>query len=269
MKLNFFISACFPLLCVASPFVGPIFDKTKSVEVVEKDSGISSVDCIYVINLDNRTERWKRVRKLFEERGIRVNRFSAVNGHAMSSEELDQVTNHNPKGLKKGEIGVFLSHVSILQDAWEKGFETIWICEDDVRFVEDLTRLEKLICHLRVLDPNWDVLFTDAESRSSEGVIITHDVLDLRPEERHTFDFRQLKKKHLTPLLDKVGRRYGAYSYLVSRRGIEKYLQYYQNRFIYSQYDHDMHYISGLRQYAPRKDYVTAIFGKESDTQSL
>ena len=254
-----------PLFLSASSFVGPIFEKLKPIDVIESETGISGVNCIYVINLDIRPLRWERIQNIFQEQGLNPTRFSAVNGYALSKKTILEVTEQNPKNLKCGEVGVFLSHISVLQDAWDRGFETIWICEDDVHFAEGKDAVVELLDQVNKADPEWDVLFTDYNHRSPEGNFIFHDILNLRPGQQ--LDQRQFRKKPIGGYLEKIGRRFGAYSYLVSRRGIEKYLQYYQNLYIYSPYDHDMHYVNGLRQYGPRKDIVTVVLSFDSDTQ--
>ena len=49
-------------------------------------------DNIYVINLDNSTERLQNITKNFNENGIKFNRYSAIYGKTMDSETLDKNT---------------------------------------------------------------------------------------------------------------------------------------------------------------------------------
>ena len=38
--------------------------------------------------------------------------------------------------LSRGAIGIILSHLSVLQDAYDAGYETIWVMEDDVEVLQ-------------------------------------------------------------------------------------------------------------------------------------
>ena len=88
------------------------------------------VDEIYVVNLDERTDRLESVKKQFDALNSTFTRFSAV------------------KAIE-GSQGNKHSWLKILQDAVEKGQKTIAVCEDDVVFryqlLKDLPVLEPLI----------------------------------------------------------------------------------------------------------------------------
>src|SRR5207237_6605093 len=66
-----------------------------------------------------------------------------------------------------GAIGCSLSHISVLQDAYDSGYETIWVMEDDVEVLDDPHRLSDLVSELDTLvgPDRWDVLFTDVDYR--------------------------------------------------------------------------------------------------------
>lgn len=72
-------------------------------------------DQIYCINLDKRKDRWHLVENLFKELGIYelIVRYSAVE--------------YNP-----GNMGCALSHAAVLKDAKAKGYNKIFVFEDDV-----------------------------------------------------------------------------------------------------------------------------------------
>ena len=132
---------------------------------------MSNIDFIYVINLDPRPERYERTMRIFEPYGIYPYRFSAVNGWQLPFEAIDELgvvyEPWMPQGpvctvyrhvngkeyqsfeimkepgvayyahsLSRGAMGCLLSHVSILQDAYDSGYGTIWIMEDDVKIVK-------------------------------------------------------------------------------------------------------------------------------------
>lgn len=53
------------------------------IKIIEEEPvlcGMDPIDCVYVINLDWRQEKFEQVKRLFDERGIPFNRFSAIDG---------------------------------------------------------------------------------------------------------------------------------------------------------------------------------------------
>ena len=139
-------------------------------------NGIANIDFIYVINLDERPERYQRTMKALEPFGIYPYRFSAVNGWELPPEALDELgivyESWMPKGpicsvyrhvngkeymsyevmkeegvayychsLARGAVGCLLSHLSILQDAYDSGYKTIWIMEDDIKVINNPHKL--------------------------------------------------------------------------------------------------------------------------------
>lgn len=85
-------------------------------------------DHIYCINLDRREDRWNASLAEFSRIGLNdVERFSAVDGSVISS----------PSHLVPGEIGVILSNLGVIIDAYRKGYERILILEDDIRFSDN------------------------------------------------------------------------------------------------------------------------------------
>ena len=50
--------------------------------------------------------------------------------------------------MSRGAIGIVLSHLSVLQDAYDSGYETIWVIEDDIQVIQDPRLLSSLIDEL-------------------------------------------------------------------------------------------------------------------------
>jgi GR25 family glycosyltransferase involved in LPS biosynthesis len=138
-------------------------DHLKAVGPKNQKSSISGIDYIYLINLDQRPEKWEKSLGQLERYGITPHRFSAIYGWDLSIEaknELgiqfaprmlsDQWVLTFPNKLRghyeldflreelygstvfchwmrPGAIGCYLSHLSVLQDAYDSGYHTIWI----------------------------------------------------------------------------------------------------------------------------------------------
>jgi len=76
----------------------------------------------YVINLDNRPEKWGRIQDDFKDTDIDVERFPAI-----------KHTN--------GHIGCGLTHVALVKMAKEKNMDSILIIEDDCRLTKNFNKL--------------------------------------------------------------------------------------------------------------------------------
>lgn len=53
--------------------------------------------------------------------------------------------------LSRGAIGIVLSHLSILKDAYDRGFETIWVMEDDIDIIKNPLNLDREV-YIAVID---------------------------------------------------------------------------------------------------------------------
>jgi len=219
---------------------------------------IRNIDFIYMINLDERTEKWDMSKKQLEPYGIYPYRFSAVNGWRLTQETVNDVglkfspgmqggfmaTSYHVGGdfepsheivekygqtyfvhcMARGTIGIALSHLSILQDAYDAGYDTIWVMEDDIHVMKDPTIIPEMIDKLdrRIGKDNWDILFTDRDFRSGSGEQVPCSGAARRPD----FYPRKLnnyaRKRTYGPNFRRVGARYGATSMIYRRSGIEK-----------------------------------------------
>ncbi len=231
---------------------------------------IRNVDYIYLINLDKCVERFEYCMEQFIRCQIRPHRVSAVYGKELPQEAFDHfgvklkpnqipnwemmwcVDQSKPveerryvyKGMGKGAIGCFLSHLSILVDALESGYERIWILEDDILIKEDPRCLSEYIDRLDSLVgwKGWDVLYTDAGDvlPQFEGKIYRRPDL--------LVDYENL------PVCEKVGEdfyriggRCGTNSMIVSREGIKRIVGYYSKYNFFNGYDQELSLIPGIR----------------------
>ncbi len=251
------------------------------------------IDFIYMINLDERPEKWKMSIDQLAPYGITPCRFSAVNGWKLSLEAINDVglllspemeqgfmattylhpdlePQHEPLEkmgrsyfchcMARGTIGIALSHISILQDAYEQGYETIWVMEDDIQVVQDPCLLAERIADLdkAVGSDHWDVLFTDRDMLRSDGSYNPCHWAARRP------DITEGMKKNdywtRTAINDtfwKIGARYGAHSMIIRKSGIKKLLMHFKAHQIYLPYDLEFILPLGIQLYAVHDDIVT------------
>lgn len=101
---------------------------------------------VYVINLEVAGERLAFMTKQLGEAGVAFERFPAVDGRALSEEELRRVSApllqrlFMGRKLLKGEIGCALSHKRIWEKIVEEGEELACILEDDVTVLPGLAK---------------------------------------------------------------------------------------------------------------------------------
>lgn len=255
---------------------------------------LQGIDFIYVINLDRRPEKFVYCLKELEPWGIYPYRFSAVNGWEIPIEEINSLgvsfqrgmvgsfwgTYYNPKDagqphhemiakygqyyfshcMSRGAIGIVLSHLSVIKDALESGYETVWIMEDDIEVLDDPLKLEALLVELQeVSNGDWDILFTDIDTKDRNGNYVpcfaTCKRPNFVPEDPHYFN----KRKVLSENIRMIGARYGAYSYLIKRSGMQKIVQFFDKYKIFLPYDIDLFMTPHLKVFTVRKDIVSTL----------
>jgi len=103
---------------------------------------IKSLDDIknaFYINLEHRTDRKEHVEAQLMKIGINANRFNAIK-------------------MDNGAIGCSMSHLKILQDAYNNKLEHILIVEDDIMFLEPNVFKNQINTFLELHGNNWDVI---------------------------------------------------------------------------------------------------------------
>lgn len=245
-----------------------------------------------MINLDERPEKYQKCLRKLQPYKIHPYRFSAVNGWKLPTETLNDLgflfeetlgkgqiatwfseederfpmhekmhklgRTYFGYGCSRGMIGSLLSHLSILQDAYDSGYETIWVMEDGIQVHANPHTLSELIGKLDELigKGSWDILFTDPDAKSKKGRYVPCYNHSWRPHiegSKARFSKRESVGKNFT----KIGARYGSYSYIIRRSGMKKILQFFQERTLYLPYDMEMILPLGIQLYAVTKDIVS------------
>lgn len=91
------------------------------------------------INLEHRKDRLEHVKEELLKLGIKGERFNAIK-------------------TKVGAIGCTLSHIKCLEIAKERDYEYVFICEDDITFLNPDILLNNLQRFFENKNINWDVL---------------------------------------------------------------------------------------------------------------
>lgn len=268
-----FIKMPMLLVILAISFTSTVLAKTNienylvGVDIKNSVSGINKVDCVYVINLEHRSQKWIETRDVFNFYGIHPNRVTAINGWTLSKEDQQVLCGNYSLRLRGGQIGCILSHLSTLQDAFRRGYRVIWVCEDDIQICENPHQLNDLISTLSEIDPEWDILYTDRDSRNRSGEIVLSVTSDFRPDFPHKNLNYYIRREVVNKDLIKINQRFGAYSLILSKRGVEKILRHFIDNYLWTAYDIDIHYTPEIRQYCISRDLVSVNWKQPSDTE--
>ena len=236
------------------------------IELEHQQSGLEGVDAIYIINLERRTEKKKKKYDLFLSNQLYPNFVKAVDGAKLNKKKRLEITYPYKKNAltTHGHVGCILSHLSVLKDAQKRDFDVIWICEDDVIFVKDVHLISYYLKELTRLDPDWDILYTDIGMQVD---VENFSKLFKRPN--------QILESDLYKSRGDVGKifyreiyRCGTYSYLFSKKGINKVLNFYRNNFLFSPLDMDIHMIPEIKEYSIKEEIVKFDISEISDTKN-
>lgn len=248
------------------------FEKYLSpVTSLSNSSGLNGVDQIYVINLDERPEKWERIRVVFDALKLFPTRVPAINGWRLEKKAmLKLVKKGNFHSYNNcGKIGCTLSHLKVWKDAIGRNFKIIWVVEDDIECFSSPHVLSQLLMELEKIDPNWDILYTDTNIRKCDGTFEKKVLLTPPPPfiESLGEDYYHTKTIINNTFL-KIGCRHGTYSMLISYRGLLKLYEFQTAFKIWAPIDHSIHYTPNLRQYVTRHPIVThTIENRISDTE--
>lgn len=290
--LYHFILAC--SLCIyGTELFGGIADHLRSLPENSSDATIRSIDHIYLINLDERPEKLAHCTSELAPYGIYPQRVPAVNGWKLSFEEIDDLgVRYDPitqphvmasyytdgDGLKmhdemmcragrnyfchkmpRGSIGIVLSHLSILQDAYDRGYETIWVMEDDIVAIRNPHELSDLVERLNNLvgPTGWDILFTDPDTKGQNGGYVKCYSYAERPNFKPNNSGRFAQRIKISCDFSRVGARYGAYSMILSRSGIKKILAFLKQYQCFLPYDMEYTLPNDIQLYTVNYDVVS------------
>lgn len=275
-------------------------------------STVRNIDCIYVLNLDERPDKFQEASQRLAKFGIYPNRFSAVNGWNLDFQTIEDVGLKYQYWMKKGikgvhyhqsakdadyyklnnihtiedvnipgrtyfafgvslgTVGIALSHLSILKDAYDKGYETIWVMEDDIKVIRNPHILSNYIDDLDYLlgKRGWDILFTDMDTVGRDGRHVPCFSHAERPDFQPANISRFSRRVMLSNSLRRIGARYGAYSMILRKSGIEKILRYFEKRKIFLPYDLEYCMPNDIFLVSPMMDIVSTEPNAKTDNSA-
>lgn len=281
------------LILTFQAFAGDVEDYFKKVGNKANSHTMRNIDFIYTINLDERPEKFEQCIRQLEPYGIHPFRFSAVNGWELSLKAIDELgikyapwmkdghwgTCYLPESdfkpyheivqvigrtyfchcMPLGSIGIVLSHLSVLQDAYDSGYETIWVMEDDIEIIRNPQILPEVIDKLDSLvgKKGWDILFTDQDTKDQKGNYVPCSSFAWRPNFTPPNPGRFAEKHDISPDFRRIGARYGAYSMIIRRSGMKKLLDFIKAYQIFLPYDMEYTLPPSIRLFTVTEDIVS------------
>lgn len=251
-----------------------------------------NIDFVYMINLDERPEKYQSCEVQLALYGITPFRFSAINGWQLSLDVINDVGVKYHTGLasslgsyfffdqtiqnrseplhqigrtyfcydmRLGAIGCVLSHLSVLQDAYDSGYETIWIMEDDIDIRKNPHLLSDLIDELDAIvgKEGWDILYTDPDTKDKMGQYVRCICHAWRPDYRPPNPKAFQVRENVGSTFIRIGARYGTYSMIFRRSGIKKVLQFLKTYQIFLPYDMEVNLPPGIKLFSLQEDFVS------------
>ncbi len=263
------------------------------------------IDFIYMINLDQRPERFEGCTKQLSPYNIHPYRFSAVNGWELSLETINELgvkyhhsyTKNIPKNLwgtyyvvgskeakqheimqtenrtyfchctTPGTIGIALSHLSVLHDAYESNHNRIWVMEDDITVKQNPHLISTMIDKLDHLvgKDGWDIFFTDKDIIDNNFKYVPCFSFAPRPNFIPPHQERFAQRTQASPEFMKIGARYGAHSMIIQRHAVKKLLDFFNQYNLFLPYDMDMFMPDNMNNYCITDCIVSNTPGASSD----
>lgn len=107
----------------------------------------------YCINLTRRTDRWEAFQGEVQAVRLTIQRWPAVDGIVDPQPPISPDLAH----ATRGQMGCFLSHHSLILNAYVQGYPNVLIFEDDIAFHPDFLSL--FFEHFSQVPADWDILY--------------------------------------------------------------------------------------------------------------
>lgn len=122
---------------------------------------------IYVVSLDREIERRKNIE--FELRDVNYTLFSAVDGKNLTDVQSKMMNDYiMPETLNRGQIGCFLSHLSLWKNIVDKNIPHTLILEDDILVNGPINLLLPKLCKVE----GYDILYLGHYFEPSKGDLV-------------------------------------------------------------------------------------------------
>lgn len=217
---------------------------------------------VYVINLFDNYERWKKMKKQFDNHGIKVDRFIALDGRCkgegdegclakLNTFEMSyNIKISNKNNLPLCEIipaaSLTIGTILILRNMVAKKYNHILICEDDIELGRGFEKnFKRGINELKgTKHENWDVLYLGCGNRCGDNGISKTQTREINHistlnqfygeglYSENPNDLRSLcgdDCKRISPHMSVPAHSGGSWCYAFSLKGAKKFLKLIDN----------------------------------------
>ncbi len=202
---------------------------------------IHDINAAFVIRLQEHKDL-SELKKDFENHGIPLVEYNKFNILPMEIMSQFCSTIISPYLLTQT-----LSHLSIYKYCLENKLPRALIIEDHAKLVENPLCLERISKKITELQVPWDIIYTDIDYHDAKtGDFIIPKLAEI-PQ----------NKMKMNDDLSRIFCRYGTASYVISQSGMQKILNYFQEKWDNLPYDQILFKIPGLNIYGTNFDIIT------------
>ena len=269
-----------------------MFRHFRKIENKSEKNQIRNIDFIYLINLDIRPEKLEKSLQEFAPYDIHPHRVPGIVGWGLPQETFNDIAmpvlpatvfdrpvhfRPEPRGapgewldatsvgrrcvhhtMNAGQLGCYLSHLSVLSDAYDSNYQTIWVLEDDVTIAADPHILADYIDELDALigPGGWDMIYTDNEEHFYASNLL--EVMGGGALGRPGIPLTEalLEYRRVSPNFFKIGGRHHTHSMIIRRSGIEKILTFVIENGMFRPNDIENAFVPDIKFYQLSHDVV-------------
>ena len=220
----------------------PLKSLSKLKSTINALDKIDKIYCICLYEIENRLNNCKELQSKFNSDKFTI---KYATKHNYYNEVYKQLNFDFP-----GQLGCAISHYEVINEAYHLGYNYIMICEDDICFDFD-----KLNLFLSNAPEDFDILQCySLDLQLPDGVTITKE--DLEKEYNNGIYWKNVSKEC---------NRWGIQLYIISRKGMEYYLNMQSKKLniadypMICSYDNNInHYITTLKV-VNQQDYQSEV----------
>jgi len=175
---------------------------------------------IALINLERRVDRLVVMTQRLQKCSLGFYKYTAKDGRTLSSRQLEAINKNSKRPLRAGEIGCFMSHFQLWEYALQNSWEYLWVLEDDVWLDISMIHVQEILVKVNSVSSSWNILHLKNRSSTDEFYQVCSPE-HTEPELPHDVPY---KDNHLVEDLYVSGPQIGAYSYILSERGLRQCL---------------------------------------------
>lgn len=169
------------------------------------------VDKVYVINLKKDKAKLKSLTKELNDQHIVFERFDAIDGSSINNDS--RITSFCNSYCSNGIKGCALSHRTIWENALKKGYETVAILEDDIRFNNNFNTILQL--NYYSIPNDFDIIYLGSAFQCGDTSIYN----------RFLESILNINNKKINENILKVSGCAGTYAYIISKKCMEKFVK--------------------------------------------